>query len=107
MWGGKGADTFVYGSASESFDAGRQDQPSHDEIMDFESGNDKIDVSGTQVQNGGKPFTFQKSPVIESGEAFIDYNPDTHQSTLYARQTDGQVLKVSVNGKLEQSDVVL
>ncbi|WP_348748346.1 M10 family metallopeptidase C-terminal domain-containing protein [Pseudomonas rhodesiae] len=107
LWGGKGADTFVYGSASESFDAGRQDQRSHDEIMDFESGNDKIDVSGMQVHNGGKPFTFKNSPVIESGEAFIDYNPDTHQSTLYARQTDGQVLKVSVNGKLEQSDVVL
>lgn len=103
LWGEKGADTFVYGSLTES-----NSVDGTDEIMDFESGKDKIDVSGIRSKIGDAPLRFVdgKSAPLQKGDAFISYDPHKNISTLRVFDGQGLPMEVKVHGSLKQSDIV-
>lgn len=103
LWGGNGADTFVYGSWTESNSLGGTDQ-----IMDFESGKDRIDVSGMRSKIGTAPLRFVEadSGVMHAGDASISYDPRKNVSTLRVFDGRGLALEVEVHGHLKPSDIV-
>ncbi|UEH08863.1 MULTISPECIES: M10 family metallopeptidase C-terminal domain-containing protein [Pseudomonas] len=103
LWGGKGADTYVYGSWTES-----NSVDGTDEIMDFESSKDKVDVSGIRSKIGDAPLRFVdgKSAQMQKGDASISYDPHKNISTLRVFDGQGQPLEVKVHGDLKQSDIV-
>lgn len=110
LWGGKGADTFVYGSPTDSSMFNGVDT-----IMDFESGKDKIDVSGIRTVTGGKPVRLNESVLEQgmghgliAGEGAIYYDPKENVSTLMINYGAGHAtFEVEVRGQLQPSDVVL
>jgi len=110
LWGGKGADTFVYGSPTDSSMFNGVDT-----ITDFESGKDKIDVSGIRTVTGGKPVRLNESVLEQgmghgliAGEGAIYYDPKENVSTLMINYGAGHAtFEVEVRGQLQPSDVVL
>lgn len=101
LWGGKGNDVFVYGKTSES----TRDAP--DQIMDFVSGEDRVDVSGISATLGGKPLKFVNVLSGASGEATVTYDPTLQLSTLQiSGKPDEPAFVLLVHGKLAQSDIV-
>jgi serralysin len=78
LWGGEGADTFVFGAASDS----HYNAP--DWIMDFTSGQDKIDLSGlAQFASGGAILNFVSGFTGHAGDAVLTYFAETNQTSLY------------------------
>jgi len=101
LWGGKGNDVFVYGKTSES----THDAP--DQIMDFVSGEDRVDVSGIRTALGNQPLKFVTALSGASGEAMVTYDPARQMSTLrIAGKPDEPAFVLLVHGKLQQSDIV-
>lgn len=74
--GGGGADTFVYDNVSDS----TLERP--DQIMDFVSGTDKIDISVLLKNAGITALTFVKRLSGEPGQAVLHYNRNTNESRL-------------------------
>ncbi|NWC78643.1 M10 family metallopeptidase C-terminal domain-containing protein [Pseudomonas sp. P7759] len=101
LWGGKGNDVFIYGNTSES----THDAP--DQIMDFVSGEDRVDVSGIRAALGDKPLKFVSAFSGASGEAVVTYDPVLQMSTLQiAGKPDEPAFVLLVHGKLQQGDIV-
>ncbi|WP_339437094.1 MULTISPECIES: M10 family metallopeptidase C-terminal domain-containing protein [unclassified Pseudomonas] len=101
LWGGKGNDVFVYGKTSESTWA------APDQIMDFVSGEDRVDVSGITTTLGDMPLKFVSAFSGASGEAMVTYDPAPQISTLrISAKPDEPALVLMVHGKLKQSDIV-
>jgi serralysin len=103
LWGGKGSDVFVYGNVSESSWPTDPDQ-----IMDFESGKDKVDISGIR-QELGLPLrqVEVQAGTLYAGEYSIAYDPKEDISTLRVRgKHAGESLMVHVHGRLQPGDIV-
>ncbi len=101
LWGGKGKDQFVYGKISDST------QLSLDQIMDFVSGEDRVDVSGITTSLGKGPLKFVDQFSGASGEAIVNYDPVLHMSTLQIYGNPGEpTFVLMVQGKLQPSDIV-
>ncbi|WP_339532165.1 serralysin family metalloprotease [Pseudomonas mucidolens] len=73
LWGGAGADTFVFGASSDS-KPGAADQ-----ILDFISGSDKIDLTGITNGNG---LHFVNAFTGAAGDAVLSYASGTNLGTL-------------------------
>ena len=73
LWGGAGKDTFVFGASSDS-KPGAADQ-----ILDFTSGSDKIDLTGITK---GAGLTFVNSFTGHAGDAVLSYASGTNLGTL-------------------------
>ncbi len=100
LWGGKGNDVFVYGSINDSTHAGP------DQIMDFVSGVDRVDVSGITATLGA-PLKFVGALSGARGEAVIDYDPVLQMSSLQISGKAGEPnFLVVVQGQLQRSDIV-
>lgn len=104
LFGNGGKDTFVYFAANES----RADAP--DWIVDFVSGEDKIDLSLFNTgSNNGIEFVSQFSG--KAGEAMLSYDAQAHVSDLAINLGGGfdasDFLVKVVGQPLETSDFVL
>ena len=78
LWGGAGADTFVYAASSDS----TPDAP--DWLMDFTTGQDKIDLSGlAKFASGRTVLNFVSGLTCHAGDAILAYHADTNQTALY------------------------
>ncbi|KIH83298.1 serralysin family metalloprotease [Pseudomonas batumici] len=73
LWGGSGNDTFVYAAVSDSA------PNAADRIMDFTSGQDKIDLSGITHGSG---LNFVNAFTGHSGDAVLTYASGTNLGTL-------------------------
>lgn len=101
LWGGKGKDLFIYGRISEST------QVATDQIMDFVSGQDRVDVSAIIASSGKGPLRFVSEFSGASNEAIIDYDPVLHMSTLQLTGKPGEpTFVLIVHGKLRPADIV-
>ncbi|NWA64996.1 M10 family metallopeptidase C-terminal domain-containing protein, partial [Pseudomonas reactans] len=102
LWGGGGADTFVYDKISDS----NPDAP--DLLMDFESGRDKIDVSGLMREAGGKKLDFVSTFSGRAGQAVLSFDSEIGVGSIAIDLTgDGKAdLLVKTLGQIKPSDVV-
>lgn len=101
LWSGHGKDQFVYGKISEST------QAASDLIMDFVSGEDRVDVSGIRAALGRGPLKFVSAFSGASAEAILSYDPVLHMSTLQITGNhDEPTFVLRVNGRLQRSDIV-
>ena len=102
MTGGLGNDTFVYNHASDS----TLEQP--DLIMDFTSGQDKIDVSAALQAAGVNYLDFVWRFSGRPGEAVLGYDAQTRQYSL-AIDLDGSGradLFIKSYGQIKPGDVI-
>ncbi|ASV38412.1 hypothetical protein CI807_20175 [Pseudomonas sp. NS1(2017)] len=102
LWGGTGKDIFLFSDASHS----TSDAPDH--IMDFRSGEDKIDVSSIRLASGQPELRFVLAFSGWPGEAVLTYNAKKDVSMLQI-DTTGDArpdFKVRVNGQVGLSDIV-
>lgn len=101
LWGGKGKDLFAYGRASDST------QAAPDRIMDFVSGEDRVDVSGVRASLGIAQLTFVDAFSGAMGEAMLTYNPVLKMSSLEICAAPNEPnFVLSVEGQLQRSDIV-
>lgn len=104
LWGGEGADTFVFGAASDS----TNNQP--DWIMDFQSGLDKIDLSGIAgFATGAASLNFVSNFTGHAGDAILTYYAQSQQTTLLVDLTGhGEIdFAVGVVGQALAADIVV
>jgi serralysin len=104
LWGGEGADTFVFGAASDS----TNNQP--DWIMDFKSGVDKIDLSGIAgFATGAATLNFVSGFTGHAGDAILTYYAQSGQTGLLIDLTgQGEVdFAVGVVGQALATDIVV
>ncbi|WP_191488042.1 serralysin family metalloprotease [Pseudomonas sp. FEN] len=73
LWGGSGSDTFVFAAVSDSA------PNATDRIMDFSSGQDKIDLSGI---THGAGLSFVNAFTGHAGDAVLTYASGTNLGTL-------------------------
>ncbi|MBV4465810.1 serralysin family metalloprotease [Pseudomonas sp. SWRI79] len=103
LWGGTGSDTFVFGAASDS----QYNAP--DWIMDFTSGQDKIDLSGlAQFASGGAILNFVSGFTGHAGDAVLTYFAETNQTSLHV-DLDGMGVAgfaVGTVGQAAMTDIV-
>lgn len=113
MWGGEGADTFVFDTTSSG-------KPNL--VMDFVSGQDKIDLSGMRRQSGPLNLvsrlpldrTKPQNPndptfITKPGDVLVSYDR-TGQQTLLRMDTtgDGKMdMQIYVRGKVGREDIVV
>ena len=101
LWGGKGKDAFIYGNLSDST------QAAPDQIMDFVSGEDRIDVSGITAKLGTAPLKFVNAFSGASGEAILEYDPALGLSVLQIAGKPGEpAFTLMVHGSVQQRDIV-
>ncbi len=103
LWGGAGADTFVFGAASDS----TFDEP--DWIMDFTSGQDKIDLSGlAQFASGQATLNFVSGFTGHAGDAILTYYAETDQTSLLVDLTGLGAVDFAVGtiGQAATTDIV-
>ncbi|MCD7041722.1 M10 family metallopeptidase C-terminal domain-containing protein, partial [Pseudomonas sp. MAFF 311096] len=102
LWGGGGADIFVYDKISDS----TPDRP--DLLMDFSSGEDKIDVTRLMCEAGIKKLDFVDRLSGKAGEAVLSFESKTGMGSLGIDLTgDGKVdLLVKTLSEIKPSDVV-
>ncbi len=101
LWGGKGKDLFAYGRASDST------QAAPGRIMDFVSGEDRVDVSGVRASLGIAQLTFVDAFSGAMGEAMLTYNPVLKMSSLEICAAPNEPnFVLSVEGQLQRSDIV-
>lgn len=102
MRGGGGANTFVYNHASDS-------SPGNpDEIMDFTSGTDTIDVSQALRNAGLSALSFVSNWSGKAGEAILSYNEKTGTGSVSIDTTgDGKAnLLIKTHGQVKPEDVI-
>ncbi|RON50016.1 serine 3-dehydrogenase [Pseudomonas frederiksbergensis] len=103
LWGGAGADTFVFGAASDST------MTAPDWIMDFTSGQDKIDLSGiAQFASGAAALNFVSGFTGHAGDAILTYFAQTDQTSLMVDLTGHGAVDFAVGtvGQAAVSDIV-
>jgi serralysin len=104
LWGGAGADTFVFGAVSDSTKA------APDRIMDFTSGQDKIDLSGMAAFAVDKlPLQFVNAFTGHAGEAILSYDQATNLGSLtidFTGNSLGDFLVTTV-GQAAVTDIVV
>ncbi|RON10065.1 serine 3-dehydrogenase [Pseudomonas brassicacearum] len=103
LWGGAGADTFVFGAASDST------MTAPDWIMDFTSGQDKIDLSGiAQFSSGAATLNFVSGFTGHAGDAILTYFAQTNQTSLYVDLTGHGAVDFAVGtvGQAATTDIV-
>lgn len=103
LWGGAGADTFVFGEASGS----TIEVPAW--IMDFTTGQDKIDLSGISTfSSTSATLNFVSSFSGHVGDAILTYFQESNQSSLMIDLTgDGQVsFAVGIIGQAAMTDFI-
>lgn len=104
LWGGAGADTFVFGAVSDSAKA------APDRIMDFTSGQDKIDLSGMAAFAVDKlPLQFVNAFTGHAGEAILSYDQATNLGSLtidFTGNSLGDFLVTTV-GQAAVTDIVV
>ncbi|WP_236712989.1 M10 family metallopeptidase C-terminal domain-containing protein, partial [Pseudomonas sp. ICMP 19500] len=100
--GGGGADTFVYDHANDS----TPDNP--DVILDFESGADKIDVSGALKRANLSALKFVDRLTGQPGQAVMSYSEGSNEGSLALDLTgNGKAdLFVKSIGRINAGDVV-
>lgn len=77
LWGGEGSDTFVFNNSNQSVLTG------FDQILDFVTGQDKIDLSGMAGFNsGGLSLSFVSVLTGQAGQAMLSYDDVTSISEL-------------------------
>ncbi|WP_347170685.1 M10 family metallopeptidase C-terminal domain-containing protein [Pseudomonas salmasensis] len=102
MFGGAGADTFVYHRASDS----TPQRP--DIIQDFQSGIDKIDLTGVLQEAGLKALNFSERLSGKAGDALLGQDSKTGRFTLAVDTTgsgSADLLIVS-QSPIKQTDVI-
>ncbi|MDI2595286.1 serralysin family metalloprotease [Pseudomonas sp. N3-W] len=103
LWGGAGADTFVYGAASDST------MTAPDWIMDFTTGQDKIDLSGIAgFATGAATLNFVSGFTGHAGDAILTYFAETDQTSLMVDLTGHGAVDFAVGmvGQAVASDIV-
>lgn len=100
--GGRGADTFVYNHASDS----TPEAP--DEIMDFTSGVDKIDVSQALKNAGLTSLSFADNWSGKAGQARLTYDEKTGAGMVEIDLTgNGKPdLVIKTHGRVKPEDMV-
>ncbi|QJI32084.1 hypothetical protein HKK55_26420 [Pseudomonas sp. ADAK18] len=100
--GGAGADIFVYDKASDSTES----RP--DLLLDFTSGQDKIDVSGAMREAGIHALNFVTRFSGRPGEAVLGYNAYTreHSLAIDLNGTGKSDLFIRSNGIVKPTDVI-
>ncbi|MGF6208058.1 serralysin family metalloprotease [Pseudomonas frederiksbergensis] len=103
LWGGAGADTFVFGAASDST------MTAPDWIMDFTSGQDKIDLSGiAEFVSGNATLNFVSGFTGHAGDAILTWFAETNQTSLMVDLTGHGAVDFAVGmvGQAAVSDIV-
>lgn len=103
LWGGAGADTFVFGAASDST------MTAPDWIMDFTSGQDKIDLSGiAEFASGNATLNFVSGFTGHAGDAILTYFSQTNQTSLMVDLTGHGAVDFAVGtvGQALATDIV-
>lgn len=102
LYGGAGADTFVYRCASDST------PQAPDMIQDFQSGSDKIDLTGVLQEAGLKSLNFSETFSGKAGEAVLGQDSRTGRFTLSVDTTgNGKAdLLVASQGHIKQTDII-
>ncbi len=102
MRGGGGADTFVYNHVSDSTPG------NPDEIMDFTSGTDKIDVVQALRNAGLSDLSFVSSWGRKAGEAILTYDEKTGTGSVSIDTTgDGRAnVLIKTHGRVRPEDIV-
>lgn len=101
MAGGAGRDTFAYANASDST------LYAPDRLIDFVSGEDKIDVSSLLRKHHINALTFVNKLTGKAGEAGLGYDPQKNESWLVMDLTgDGQIdFYLESLGQIRISDI--
>jgi len=101
LWGGAGADTFVFGQASDS----TMTAPAW--IMDFTSGEDKIDLSGL-FASVNATLNFVSGFTGHAGDAILTYFQETDQTSLMVDLTGSGLVDFAVGtvGQATMTDIV-
>lgn len=73
LWGGSGSDTFVYREVSDST------PKAADTLMDFQTGLDKIDLTGITHLSG---LNFVNAFTGQAGDAVVSYNQASNAGSL-------------------------
>ncbi|MGF6108845.1 serralysin family metalloprotease [Pseudomonas frederiksbergensis] len=103
LWGGAGADTFVFGAASDST------MTAPDWIMDFTSGQDKIDLSGiAEFASGNATLNFVSGFTGHAGDAILTWFAESNQTSLMVDLTGHGAVDFAVGmvGQAAVSDIV-
>lgn len=100
--GGGGANTFVYNRASDS----TPENP--DEIMDFTSGTDTVDVSQALRNAGLSSLAFVSAFSGKAGETLLTYDEKTGKGSVSIDTTgDGKAtLQITTHGQVKPDDIV-
>lgn len=102
MTGGAGRDTFVYADASDST------LYAPDQLTDFVSGQDKIDISQLLSKHQINTLTFVNRLSGRPGEAGVGYDPQKNESWLVIDLNgDGQIdFYLESQGRIRSSDII-
>lgn len=100
--GGAGKDTFVYEDASDS----TVQRP--DQIVDFKTGIDTIDVSKVLKKSGVGSLSFVDRFTGRAGETIIRHNPLNHESSLSIDMNGNgkSDLFIYASGEIKSSDIL-
>ena len=104
LWGGAGADTFVYGDIAESSAA------APDTLRDFVSGQDKIDLSGLDAfVNGGLVLQYVDAFAGKAGQAILSYDAASKAGSLAIDFSGDAHADFAINliGQATQADIVV
>lgn len=101
-WGGPGKDTFLFSDPLHST------AQAPDTIMDFRSGEDRIDVSNIRIATGKPALDYVDAFSGQAGQARLKYDPQTRSSTLEIDVHGRGVadFKVNVRGRVARKDIV-
>ncbi|WP_164484902.1 M10 family metallopeptidase C-terminal domain-containing protein [Pseudomonas orientalis] len=102
MRGGAGSDSFVYDSAGDST------LYAPDQVMDFVSGQDKIDISALLRKHDIRSLTFVSQFTGRAGEVGVGYDPHTNESWVVLDLTgNGEIdLYLESHGQIRHADIV-
>ena len=102
--GGGGADTFVYNDASDS----TPEQP--DTLLDFNSGTDKIDVSGALQKAQAPALSFVRAFSGKAGETLLAFDETTGKGSvaidLNGNGNGRADLLINTHGQVKPDDIV-
>jgi serralysin len=103
MWGGAGADVFVFAAPTDS-------PPAHDRILDFEDGIDKLDLSGFDDRAGALHLSDAGHLTGEAGQVVVRVG--AHAATVQVdldgdRHADFTLVLRGGDHDLQASDFIL